>query len=186
MRAIRLSLATAMILGLLLPVAMLKGFVSAQPYPPPVGSLSAGASPTAPTVGGTSTVTAAVLDNAGNPVSDADVLFQIVSQPGTGVTFANGLTQITARTGTNGVATVVLSAGTTPGTVIVKVVSGDKTSQLTLQVQPAGPVPVPAAGGPPPSEGGGGGLTAWQAALIAAGIVILLSGGAVVVRRRRA
>ena len=149
MRAIRLSLATAMILGLLLPVAMLKGFVSAQPYPPPVGSLSAAVAPSPAVVGATSTITATVLDSSGTPVSGAEVVFQIASQPGVGVTFANGLTQITALTGANGVATAVLSVGSVPGTIIVKMVSGQMASQATVQVQEPG---LPPTGGPPASD----------------------------------
>lgn len=183
MRAIRVSLTAAMILGLLLTLAALQGSAVAQPYPPPVGSLSAEATPSPAAVGTTTTVTGTVLDNSGNPVPDAEVLFQIDSQPGTGAQFANGQTEITATTDANGVATVVLSVGSTSGNIIVTLVSGEKTSQVTVQVQ--SPPVLPPTGGSPPSEGDGG-LAAWQAALIAAGVVILLSGGVIAVRRRRA
>ena len=181
MRTIRASLAAAAILGLLLALAA-RGSAGAQTYPPPVGSLSSGASPTTPSVGGTTTLTATVLDNAGSPVTGAQVLFQIASQPGTDAKFADGLTQTTAVTGANGIATVVLSVGSTTGTIIVKMVSDEKASQVTLQVQPTG---IPTTGGPLSREEGGG-LTSWQAALIAAGVVILLSLGVIAVRRRRA
>jgi len=181
MRAIRASLTAATVLALLLSLAALNGPVSAQPYPPPVGSLSTGASPTTPSVGGATTLTATVLDNSGNPVSGAEVSFQIATQPGTDARFANSLTQITAVTGANGVATAVLSAGNKSGNIVIKMVSGDKSSQLTLQVQPV--AGVPATGGPPASEDGDG-LAGWQAALIAAGVAILIGGSAVMIRRR--
>src|SRR3972149_10603706 len=99
MKTIRASVTAAVVLALLLTMAALQGSVGAQPYPPPVGSLSAAVAPSPAVVGATSTITATVLDSSGTPVSGAEVVFQIASQPGVGVTFANGLTQITALTG---------------------------------------------------------------------------------------
>lgn len=183
MRAIRATLTGVMILGLLLTLAALQGTASAQPYPPPVGSLSAEATPSPAAIGTTTTVTGTVLDSSGNPVPDAEVLFQIDSQPGTGAQFSNGETQITATSDANGVATAILSVGNTAGNIIVTLISGEKTSQVTVQVQ--SPAAVPPTGGQPTSEDEGG-LAAWQAALIAAGVAILLSGGVIALRRRRA
>ena len=182
MSAKRIGLTATTILGLLLTLAVLNGTAGAQTYPPPVGSLTTQSSSTVPSAGTTTTLTATVLNSSGAPVPGSSVVFQISSQPGTDARFSNGLTEITATTDATGTATAVLSVGRTPGGIIVKTISGDKTSQLTLQVQSA--VGVPATGGQPPSEGNGG-ITAWQAAIIAAGIVILLSGGVIAARRRR-
>lgn len=184
MRAIRATLTAAMILGLLLTLAALQGAASAQPYPPPVGSLSAEATPSPAAPGATTTVTGTVLDNSGDPVPDAEVVFQIDSQPGTDAQFSNGETEITGTTDASGVATAILSVGSTPGNIIVTLVSGEKTSQVTVQVQ--SPAAVPPTGGQPQSSEGDSGLAAWQVALIAAGVAILLSGGVIALRWRRA
>ncbi len=153
---------------------------NAQSYPPPVGSLSVSSSTTTPSTGSTTTLTATVLDSAGKPVAGATVTFRIASQPG-GARFANNLTETTAVTATNGVAQAVLSVGTTPGQIIVQTVSGEKTSQITLQVQsPAG---VPSTGGAP-AEGGDSGVPLWQIALVAS-TVVLLAGAILIVGRRR-
>ncbi len=175
------TLAATIVLGLLLALAALSRGAGAQTYPPPVGSLSTQSSSTTPPAGGTTTLTATVLNASGQPVAGADVLFQIESQPGSGAKFSNGLSQITATTGSTGTATTILSVGPEAGTIVIKTTSGDKTSQQTLTVQPAGGLPT--TGGLPPDEGGG--LAAWQAAIIAAGVAMLLGGAAVGARRWR-
>ncbi len=179
----RFGLTAAIILSSLLVLAAMNGAAGAQTYPPPVGSLSTQSSSTTPSAGATTTLTALVLDSSGNPVFGSSVVFIIDSQPGSDAKFSNGLNQITAATDATGTATAVLSVGKSPGTIIVKTISGDKTSQLTLQVQSA--LGVPPTGGRPPSEGGGFGLAAWQAALLAAAIAVLLGGSMIAVRRWR-
>ncbi|MBI2912963.1 MAG: hypothetical protein HYY03_03490 [Chloroflexi bacterium] len=191
MSALRTGLAIAIVLGLLSVLAAWSGAAPgqgpvgarAQTYPPPVGSLSTQSSSTTPLVGATTTLSATVLDSAGTPVVGSSVVFIIDSQPGSDATFSNGLNQITASTDATGTATAVLSVGRSPGSIIVKTISGDKTSLLTLQVQSA--VGVPPTGGRPSSEGGGLGLAAWQAALLAASIAVFLSGSVFAVRRWR-
>jgi hypothetical protein len=175
------TLAAAIVLSLLLARATLNGNAGAQTYPPPVGSLSTQSSSTTPPAGATTTLTARVLDASGQPVAGADVLFQIESQPSSGARFSNGLSQITASTDSTGTATARLSVGPNPGTIIIKTTSGDKTSQQTLTVQPAGGLP--SGGGQPPDESGG--LAPWQAALIAAGAAMLLGGSVIVARKWR-
>ncbi len=182
MSAIRAGLTGAMILGLLLALTVLSGVAAAQTYPPPVGSLTTKATPTTPAPGTTTTVTATVLDSAGKPVAGAPVVFQIDSQPGTDAKFSNGLPQITATTDATGTATVSLSAGGTPGNIIVKTTSGEMTSQVTVQVRSA--VGAPPTGGQPPEDSDGG-LAVWQAVLIAAGAAVLLSGSIIAARRWR-
>ena len=175
------TLAVAIVLGLLLALATLNGNAGAQTYPPPVGSLSTRSSSTTPPAGGTATLFATVLDASGAPVAGADVLFQIDSQPGSGAAFSNGLSQITASTDSTGTATTILSVGSNAGAIVVKTISGDKTSQQTLNVQQAGGLP--RTGGSPPDESGG--MAPWQAALLAAGAAVLLGGTVVVVRKWR-
>ncbi len=181
MRSTRMFLTAAAIMGLLLAAVVLGATGRAQPYPPPVGSLSVATSTTTPSTGSTTTLTATVLDNAGNPVADAEVLFQIVTQPGADARFSNGQTSIAGKTGPDGIATATLSVGSTTGNILVKMIAGDKTSQLTLQVQ--GAPGAPPTGGEPPSEGAGG-PAGWQAVLIAAGLFVLLAAAVILVRRR--
>ncbi|MDO8616006.1 MAG: hypothetical protein Q7T33_09785 [Dehalococcoidia bacterium] len=176
----RRTLAAAIVLGLLLALATLNGNAGAQTYPPPVGSLSTRSSSTTPPAAGTTTLFATVLDASGTPVAGADVLFQIDSQPGSGATFSNGLSQITASTDSTGTATTILSVGANPGTIVIKAISGDKTSQQTLNVQQAGGLP--RTGGARPGDSGG--LAPWQVALIAAGAAAVLLGGAATVVRK--
>jgi hypothetical protein len=178
----RFSLIAAMLVVLLASVAVLGATAGAQTYPPPVGSLSAEGGPSPAAVGGTSTVTATVRDGAGEPVAGAEVVLQIASQPGAGAVFANGLSETTASTDVSGVATAVLTVGSTAGNVIVDVTSGDIASQVTVQVQSPGGLPP--TGGSPSSEDDGG-LIGWRAALIVAGAALIIGGGVVVMRRRR-
>ncbi len=183
MNRLRMILAAALTLSLLTTATLLAVGSRAQPYPPPVGSLTVTATTTTPSSGSTTTLTATVLDNFGNPVANADVEFQITSQPGTDAGFSNGQKSITTKTGANGVASALLSAGSTPGNILVKMIAGDKTSQVTLQVQ--GAPAAPATGGEPPSESTGG-LADWQTLAIVAGVLVLLGGAAILVRRRLA
>jgi hypothetical protein len=158
---------------------VLAGEARAQTYPPPVGSLSIEAGST--TTGGTSDVTATVLDESGNPVEGAEVVFRIVSQPGDDATWSDGSIEITALTDANGLATAILNAGSNPGDIIIETISGAKTSQVTVAVAAA-------AGGLPPTgaspdSGGGGGVATWQIVFVAIGAA-LLAGGIVVMARR--
>ena len=184
MRGSVVSLLGTTVLALMMLVAAQSSTIQAQPYPPPVGSLSVAASSTTPPAGSTTTVSATVLDNSGNPVADAEVVFQIESQPASGALFSNGLSEITVLTDENGIAIAILSVGGTPGEIIVTMLAGDKTSQVALQVQGA-PGGAPPTGGPPAADTGGDGLDTWQLALMALGLTVVLAGG-VILRRRKA
>lgn len=173
-------LAAILTLALLLSLTMAQG-ARAQTYPPPVGSLSVESSTTATTVGATADITATVLDNAGDPIEGAEVLFIIASQPGDDAQWSNSETEITVETNADGVATAVLSVGSTPGTIIVETVSGEQTSQVTITV--AGQ---PETGGAPPLASGGDGWSTWQVALVAIGVMAIVGGITIVARRRRA
>lgn len=151
----------------------------AQTYPPPAGSLSVEAAATTP--GGTTDVTATVLDDAGDPIEGADVTFTIVSQPGEDAHFANGSMTTTATSDANGIATAVLYAGADPGSIIIETQSGKQTSQATVAVADteAEPSEVPATGGSP----GDGGIPLWQVAFVALGLTALALGLAATARR---
>ena len=179
MRKSTVSLAAILVLALLAAGIAIAPGVRAQNYPPPVGSLSVEGASTTP--GSTSNVTATVLDNSGDPVEGAEVTFTITSQPGTDARWANGGLEITATTGANGIATAVLTAGSTTGNIIIETVSGEKTSQVTVAVQSG----LPTTGGAPPLEGSGSGVPAWQIAFLAAGAAALLGGFAIIVRRNK-
>jgi hypothetical protein len=159
---------------------VLAGEARAQTYPPPVGSLSIEAGST--TTGGTSDVTATVLDESGNPVEGAEVVFRIVSQPGDDATWSDGSLEITALTDANGLATAVLTAGSDPGDIIIETISGAKTSQVTVAVAAAAGG-LPPTGASPDSEGGDNGVATWQIVFVAIGAA-LLAGGIVVTARR--
>ncbi len=173
------SFAAILILALWIGGLSLAQGARAQNYPPPVGSLSAGAASTTP--GATTDVTATVLDSAGNPVQGAQVIFRILAQPGTDAHWADGGLETTAITDANGVATAVLTAGAEPGDIIIETLSGEKTSQVTVAVQESG---LPATGGTPP-EGSEGGLAAWQIALLATLAGVFAGGFAIMIRRNK-
>lgn len=179
-----MGFAAILVLGLWMGGLIPAQGASAQSYPPPVGSLSVEAATTTP--GATTNVTATVLDNAGSPVEGAEVIFRILSQPGTDACWADGGLETTAITDANGVATAVLTAGSAPGSIIIETLSGDKTSQVTVAVQgeAEGPAEVPVTGGAPP-EGSGGGLPAWQIALLAIVAGTLAGGFAMMIRRSK-
>ena len=170
-------LALAILAGGLVPA----GGVRAQSYPPPVGSLSVEAAST--TIGGTSDITATVLDESGNPVEGAEVVFRIVSQPGDDATWADGSVETTALTDASGIAIVVLNAGSNPGSIIIETVSGAKTSQVTVAVEEAAPGGLPPTGAPPGS--GDDGVPAWQIAFLAVGAAALAGGLTIIARRNR-
>jgi len=179
-----IGLAAILVLALWIGGLVLAQEASAQSYPPPVGSLSVEAASTTP--GATTDVTATVLDNAGNPVEGAEVIFRIVSQPGTDAHWVDGGLETTAITDANGLATAVLAAGSELGNIIIETLSGEKTSQVTVAVQEEAeaPIEVPVTGGTP-AEGSGDGLAAWQIALLAIGAGTLASGFAIMIRRNK-
>jgi hypothetical protein len=173
--------AAILALGILAGGLILAGEARAQSYPPPVGSLSVEAAST--TTGGTSDITATVLDESGDPVEGAEVVFRIVSQPGDDATWADGSVEITALTDASGIATAILNAGSDPGSIIIETISGAKTSQVTVAVAEA------TSGLPPtgasPDSGSDGGVPAWQIAFMAVGAAALAGGLVVIARRNR-
>lgn len=153
---------------------------AAAEYPPPVGSLSAAASDTTPEPGSPVNVTCTILDSSGSPMANEPCTFTITSQPG-GADFDGSLSTV-KNTDANGVATAVLSTGTTPGTIVVGIESGAMTSQVTITTG-AEPEELPTAGGAP----GGSGSTPWPLAASAAavGMALVLAGAFVALRARR-
>ena len=178
MRKLAAGLVAMLALGILAGGLILTGEARAQSYPPPVGSLSVEAAST--TTGGTSDITATVLDESGNPVEGAEVVFRIVSQPGDDATWADGSVETTALTDASGIATAVLNAGSDTGSIIIETVSGAKTSQVTVEVAEA-------TSGLPPTgaipESGDDGVAAWQIVFLAVGAAVL-AGGLVIIARR--
>ena len=181
MRKLAAGFAAMLALGILAGGLILAGGVRAQSYPPPVGSLSVEAAST--TTGGTSDITAPVLDESGNPVEGAEVVFRIVSQPGDDATWADGSQETTALTDANGIATAVLSAGSDTGSIIIETVSGAKTSQVTVDVAEAASG-LPPTGASPHTESDNG-VAAWQIAFLAVGAAVLAGGLVIIARRNR-
>jgi hypothetical protein len=179
MRNAAKSLAAGLALTLML--AALTVSAGAQSYPPPVGSLSVQAAPVAPD--GTTDVTATVLDNNGDPVAGADVVFTIVSQPGDDAQWLGGGLQTTATTDENGIATAVLVAGAETGSIVIETVSGEMTSQVTVAVEEEAQAPstVPSTGGLPGD--GEGGLAPWQIIALTIG-ALALAGGLLAARQK--
>jgi len=182
MRKLAAGFAAMLAVGILAGGLIAAGGVRAQSYPPPVGSLSVEAAST--TTGGTSDVTATVLDESGNPVEGAEVVFRIVSQPGDDATWADGSVETTALTDASGIAIAVLNAGSNPGSIIIETISGAKTSQVTVAVEEAAPGGLPPTGARPGS-GSDGGVAAWQIAFMAAGAAALTGGLMIIARRNR-
>ena len=181
MRKLAAGFAAILALAILAGGLILAGEVRAQTYPPPVGSLSVEAAST--TAGSTTDVTATVLDESGNPVEGAEVVFRIVSQPGDDASWADGTLETTALTDANGIAKAVLNAGSNPGSIIIETVSGAKTSQVTVAVEEAAPGGLPPTGASPGS-GSDDGVATWQIALMAVGAAALAGGLVLTVRRR--
>lgn len=168
-------LALIMLVSLLLVAALIgTGVALAQNYPPPVGSLTAQSETTTPAAGDSIAVSATVRDQEGNPIEEADVTFTIISQPGNDASLG-GLSK-TVLSDANGVATVTLFTGSTPGRIVLGITAGEKTSQLTLEVggAPAAPA-VPKTGGPPPEDDGG--MPGWLIATFV-GVGLLVAGSA--------
>ncbi len=172
-------LATALLMALA--ALALASAVQAQVYPPPVGSLTVTSESTTAPTRASIELTATVRDEQGNPIAEQDVTFTIVSQPGDDASLAS--LSRTVRSDQNGVARVTLFTGSTPGRIVIDIVAGDKTSQITVQVQEAA---LPVTGGPPPEGQDGSGLAPWLIALIAgAGAPLALLGGLIILTRRR-
>ena len=183
MRKLARGLVELLVIGILAGGLVLAGEAGAQTYPPPVGSLSVEASSATTSTGGTSDITATVLDNSGNPVEGAEVTFRIVSQPGDDARWADGGLDTTGLTDASGIATALLSAGSAPGTIIIETESGGKTSQVTVAVEAATSGLPPT--GAPPDSGSDGGVAAWQMAFLAVGAAVLAGGLVIIARRNR-
>lgn len=144
---------------------VIAGFVGAGPtraqYPPPVGSVSASAGSTNAAVGSNVTLTATVLNAAGQGVGGVDCTFSIASEPGTDATVGSKVK--TVQTGPDGRAFDTLFTGSTPGVIIVRVTAGSFASNVVVTVaNPAvsqGSAPLPPAAPLiilPPNTGDGG------------------------------
>lgn len=156
--------------------------LSAQPYPPPVGSLTASVAPTPALIGSSVTVSAVVRDVAGNPSPGQEVVFAIASQPGTDASL-EGAQSVTKISDADGLARAQLFTGSTPGTIIVEVTSGAMSSQVSVTVQTAAPPP---AAVPPTGGAGTADQTppAWLLVLAAAGGILALGATLLILRRQ--
>lgn len=174
-----LGVGTLLALGLLTQV-------SAQ-YPPVTGSLVLAAGETTPVVGEDVEVTAAVLDENGQPVVGAECTFSIGQQPGNDASVEAG----PFTTDAAGNVSTTLNAGSTAGQIVVEASCGQLSAQVTLTAQAAASGTTPAA--PPASLPGtgasvadddGGAWAFW--ALIGAGAFVGLGGVALAWRRMKA
>jgi uncharacterized protein (TIGR03437 family) len=77
-------------------------------------------------------VTVTLLNNQGQPIAGATVQFTL--------TVGSATVPVTALTNANGVATVNVTAGQTPGPVVIRAVYGALTQNINLTVNAAGPV----------------------------------------------
>jgi len=169
-----IALATVGLLVALMVLTIAGGTASAQ-YPPPVGSVTASLSDPTPATGTSVTCTCTVLDTVGNPVAGEVCEFTITSQPGTDAS----LSSTTAITNAQGIATVTLFTGSTPGTIVVEAEARSIESQATAVAEAATPV-VPATPGAAPPTGvgqgdGGTPLALWIVAIGCAGALGLAS-----------
>jgi len=159
--------------GLLVALAIAGGTASAQ-YPPPVGSVTTSVSETTPATGASVTCTCKVLDTVGNPVASETSTFTIVSQPGTDAR----LSSATAVTNAQGIATVTLLTGSTPGSIVVSCTARGIQSQATVTAKAATPVAIttPATPGaaPPTGVGQGEGGTLVAPWIMAIGVAVAL------------
>ncbi|CAK0751348.1 adhesin/invasin [Gammaproteobacteria bacterium] len=117
-------------------------FVAGDP-----ATITLGAAPTTVNPGGIATLRATVVDVNGNAVSQQTVTFGF-SANGNGITNASGalLSATTATTDTNGVATVVYTAGTRNGTtvahdfLVAQTTNGRSSSPMDMTVDPSAAV----------------------------------------------
>ncbi len=116
---------------------------SAQ-YPPVQGSVSLAVSNPVVPVGGNTTLSTQIVNEAGQPIANAPVTFSIVSEPGTDA--AVGSKVVTRTPAANGVATTNLYVGTTPGVIVVSATSGSFSSTSIVQVTGPGAAGAPAPG----------------------------------------
>jgi hypothetical protein len=162
------------ITALLVALTIAGGTASAQ-YPPPVGSVTASLSDPTPATGASVTCTCEVLDTVGNPVAGETCVFTIVSQPGTDAS----LSSTTAITNAQGIATVTLFTGSTPGTISVSAEARSVESQATATTEAATPTAPGTPGAAPPTGAGQGDdgtpLALWLVAIGAAGALGLAS-----------
>ncbi|HUF53823.1 MAG TPA: hypothetical protein VMR52_08630 [Dehalococcoidia bacterium] len=150
---------------------------SAQSYPPPVDTVTAGADDTTPDLGATVELTASAVDDNGGPLADVDVTFTITSNPGGASFVANQAETATALTDKDGIARVKLFTGNEPGTIVVRVDANGVVSQITLTT--GSPQALPKTG----SEPGGATSLPLSPAMAAVAAILLLVAGTVAVRR---
>ena len=172
-----IALAVIALLVALMALTIAGGRASAQ-SPPPVGSVTTSLSDTTPATGTSVTCTCAVLDTVGNPVAGEVCEFTIVSQPGTDAS----LSSTTAVTNAQGIATVTLFTGSTPGEIVVEAQSRAVESRATAAAEAATPgaptLPATPGAAPPTGAGQGDGgtpLALWLLAIGAAGTLGLAS-----------
>ncbi len=160
----------------------------AQPAYPPIApsAITASIDNSRPVVGATATLICNVVDAQGGPIEGATCAFAIASQPGTDAS----ISPESALTDSQGRATAVLSVGSAPGAIIVRVTAGTVVSQVAVNAiaaTEASPTPaeIPGLGGA--STGASGGSAGHWLLLVPGAGVLLLAGYALLkVRFRRA
>ena len=151
MRLLRRTLRPLSVAGMGVLIALVASWAIAfAQYPPPAGSVTGSVNNPAPSPGASVTVTCTVTNSQGQPVANEPCTFSIVSQPGTNASL--GAPSVTANTNAQGIATAVLSVGTTPGAIVVKVSAMGVQAQVT--VSPKAATTVPAATVPPGAQPG--------------------------------
>jgi hypothetical protein len=158
-------------------------------YPQPTGSATLSGSSTTASVGGSTTLTLAVVDSAGSPVAGKSCELYISSQPGTDAS----VTQDSTETDASGVISGTLYVGTTPGTVEVTANCGNLFAGFSVVAGTAaapqaplepGQITMPPTGVGPAAYGEPYGL-GLVIALLAGGLTTLAAGSALFLKARR-
>jgi hypothetical protein len=152
-------------------------------YPPVRGNvvLSAGAGNLA--LGGRTSISATVVDEAGNAVSGLSCTFNVAQQPGSDASVDHGpfTTDATGRVSTT------LNAGSATGTIVVEAACGELSAAVSVVAGSAqGPAAPPASLPGTGAGGGSGGVGPVVWALIAAAALAGVSGFGFAWRRRKA
>jgi hypothetical protein len=125
-------------------------------YPPPIGSLTALASPPSATTGSNVTLTCKLQDATGQPVAGEACTIGISSEPGDDA--AVGSKVVTKTTDSQGIATTNLYTGSSAGAIVISMAAAGVSGSVVVTVSEAASPPAAPLDGTisPPSTGDAG------------------------------